>query len=182
MANNVNISGDTVQADAHATAARLNRLLTVCHGLRWTDLGVLALDSDSTKKALLDLSELVFMDAIDEVVSGKPTTTAAPILQGVKADEKQYVDCACTKIEQDENCPVGYPSLLCEICNGKGVVPYPASEQALDSPILNFAKALLCSLDPENDLDNPEKFLAWHNLDEAIRALSSQPVAVKGEN
>ncbi|MCX2696363.1 hypothetical protein [Ochrobactrum chromiisoli] len=37
---------------------------------------------------------------------------------------QQYVDCACTKIQQDEHCLVGYPSLLCEICGGKGVVPY----------------------------------------------------------
>ncbi|KAB2788159.1 hypothetical protein F9K97_03380 [Brucella anthropi] len=37
---------------------------------------------------------------------------------------KQYADCACTKIQQDEHCIVGYPSLLCEICGGKGVVPY----------------------------------------------------------
>ncbi len=40
----------------------------------------------------------------------------------VKAEK--HVDCACTKIQQDEHCLVGYPSLLCEICDGKGVVPY----------------------------------------------------------
>lgn len=34
------------------------------------------------------------------------------------------VDCDCTKIAQDETCPVGYPSLLCEMCNGRGVLPY----------------------------------------------------------
>jgi hypothetical protein len=28
--------------------------------------------------------------------------------------------CPCTLIEQDETCPVGYPSLLCEECDGKG--------------------------------------------------------------
>lgn len=28
--------------------------------------------------------------------------------------------CSCTMIEQDETCPVGYPSLLCEECDGKG--------------------------------------------------------------
>ena len=32
--------------------------------------------------------------------------------------------CDCTKIEQDETCPVGFPSLLCDMCDGKGVVPY----------------------------------------------------------
>lgn len=37
---------------------------------------------------------------------------------------QQSVDCACTKIQQDETCLVGYPSLLCEICDGKGGVPH----------------------------------------------------------
>ncbi len=32
--------------------------------------------------------------------------------------------CECTKIEQDETCPIGTPSLLCEVCDGKGHVPY----------------------------------------------------------
>lgn len=51
-------------------------------------------------------------------------TAALPFLTGVKVDKKPYVDCACTKIQHDESCTVGYPSLLCEICDGKGVVPY----------------------------------------------------------
>lgn len=37
---------------------------------------------------------------------------------------KQIVDCACTKRQHGESCAVGSPSLLCEICDGKGVVPY----------------------------------------------------------
>ncbi|TCQ80007.1 hypothetical protein EDF68_10352 [Ochrobactrum sp. BH3] len=49
---------------------------------------------------------------------------ALPFLTGAKVGEKPYVDCTCTKVQQDEACPVGYPSLLCEICDGKGVVPY----------------------------------------------------------
>lgn len=63
------IPDEAVQADTHATAARLNRLLTVCHGLRWTDVGVLALENESTKKALGDLSEILFMDGIDDHMS-----------------------------------------------------------------------------------------------------------------
>ncbi|MBA8822277.1 hypothetical protein BRY73_03020 [Ochrobactrum sp. P6BS-III] len=38
-------------------------------------------------------------------------------------------DCSCTKVQQDETCPVGYPSLLCEICDGKGVVQ-PSADRA----------------------------------------------------
>jgi hypothetical protein len=30
--------------------------------------------------------------------------------------------CRCMKIEQDESCPVGYPSLLCDVCDGFGFV------------------------------------------------------------
>lgn len=53
---------------------------------------------------------------------------------------------------------------------------YPAPSpraQAWDSDVIYSAKNLLCSLDPENDLDNPEKFIAWHNLDDAIRAFGT---------
>jgi hypothetical protein len=32
------------------------------------------------------------------------------------------IPCHCTTIQQDETCPVGYPSLLCVQCDGKGVV------------------------------------------------------------
>ncbi|MDP9564354.1 UNVERIFIED_ORG: hypothetical protein J2740_005571 [Rhizobium nepotum] len=32
--------------------------------------------------------------------------------------------CECTKVEQDETCPIGTPSLLCEVCDGEGHVPY----------------------------------------------------------
>lgn len=29
--------------------------------------------------------------------------------------------CHCTKVQQDESCPVGYPSLLCDDCGGVGL-------------------------------------------------------------
>lgn len=41
-----------------------------------------------------------------------------------KMIEAATMPCGCTKIAQDEACPVGYPSLLCEVCGGKGHVPY----------------------------------------------------------
>lgn len=37
--------------------------------------------------------------------------------------EPMPVKCPCTMIEQDESCPVGYPSLLCDDCNGIGILP-----------------------------------------------------------
>lgn len=54
--------------------------------------------------------------------------------------QKYDFDCACTKIEQDESCPVGYPSLLCEICDGKGVAPSPRA-QALEEIISELKEA-----------------------------------------
>jgi hypothetical protein len=38
------------------------------------------------------------------------------------SNSDDLMPCPCTMIEQDESCPVGYPSLLCDICNGIGNV------------------------------------------------------------
>lgn len=47
--------------------------------------------------------------------------------------------CPCTKIQQDETCPVGYPSLLCETCGGKGVLqPSAAAFAIIDRPIVGI--------------------------------------------
>lgn len=45
--------------------------------------------------------------------------------------------CECTSIQQDESCPVGYPSLLCEVCDGKGIIPTPAPHVACVQALLN---------------------------------------------
>jgi hypothetical protein len=37
--------------------------------------------------------------------------------------DRGTVPCECTKVAQDDSCPVGFPSLLCEMCDGKGDVP-----------------------------------------------------------
>lgn len=47
------------------------------------------------------------------------------------ADETAYLPCPCTMIKQDETCPVGYPSLLCEDCDGKGHLPATPSYAAV---------------------------------------------------
>ena len=39
-------------------------------------------------------------------------------------DEPEIRDvCPCTLVEQDDSCPVGYPSLLCHDCSGIGFLP-----------------------------------------------------------
>ncbi len=116
------IPDEAVQADTHATAARLNRLLTVCHGLRWTDVGVLSLENESTKKALGDLSEILFMDGIDEVVSGKSTTAALPFLQGVKVKALEWRDVKdTTHCIASNSVPQGLGSPVYVVFNN----PYP---------------------------------------------------------
>ena len=43
-------------------------------------------------------------------------------LDAPPSPQPNVVPCPCTLIEQDETCPVGYPSLLCEDCDGMGVL------------------------------------------------------------
>lgn len=70
------------------------------------------------------------------------------------------VPCPCTLIEQDEDCPVGYPSMLCGICEGKG---HTTQEQVT---------ALACEMIKiANDVGEPEDpFAAW----ESVSLLQSQ--------
>ena len=44
-------------------------------------------------------------------------------IKDARAARKEPTHCPCTLIQQDETCPVGYPSLLCETCKGTGVLP-----------------------------------------------------------
>ncbi|URQ76204.1 MAG: hypothetical protein NBV76_05435 [Candidatus Ochrobactrum gambitense] len=56
----------------------------------------------------------------------------------LSALEPSAATCPCTLIQQDETCLVGYPSLLCEICDGKGVLqPFAARELVLEKDDLN---------------------------------------------
>lgn len=55
------------QQHDHALAARYQRLHSVCARILWTDLGVPAMESDQTKAALSELSEILLMDALISV-------------------------------------------------------------------------------------------------------------------
>ena len=65
------------------------------------------------------------------------------------------VPCPCTLIEQDEDTPIGYPSLLCGICDGKG---HTTQEQVT---------ALACEMIKiASDVGEPEDpFAAWETID-----------------
>lgn len=46
--------------------------------------------------------------------------------------ERKTMPCTCTMIEQDETCPVGYPSLICDACDGKGHVNIVPPHEAIE--------------------------------------------------
>lgn len=74
--------------------------------------------------------------------------------------EKSSVPCPCTTLEQDEDCPVGYPSMICGICKGTGNTT-PEMVAALASEMIKIASDVGAPEDP---------FAAW----ETISLLQSQ--------
>lgn len=67
----------------------------------------------------------------------------------------KLTDCPCTTIEQDEDCPVGYPSLLCGACKGTGRTQ-ESTVTALAAEMLRIA----------SDMGEPEDpFAAWETID-----------------
>lgn len=65
------------------------------------------------------------------------------------------VPCPCTLIEQDEDCPVGYPSMICGICKGKGHTT-PDQVTALACEMIKIA----------SDVGEPDDpFAAWESID-----------------
>ncbi|MDJ1632708.1 hypothetical protein [Rhizobium rhizogenes] len=74
--------------------------------------------------------------------------------------DRESVPCPCTLIEQDEDCPVGYPSMICGVCDGKGHTT-PDQVTALACEMIKIA----------SDVGEPEDpFAAW----ESIELLKSQ--------
>ncbi|MDI6835410.1 MAG: hypothetical protein QMD99_06815 [Rhizobiaceae bacterium] len=67
----------------------------------------------------------------------------------------QHVPCPCTLVEQDEDCPVGYPSMICGICEGNG---HTTQEKVT---------ALACEMIKiASDMGEPEDpFAAWESID-----------------
>lgn len=68
------------------------------------------------------------------------------------------IPCPCTLVQQDESCPIGFPSLVCEICDGKGHVEQrvgvPASYSAMcsDCPPAGHVCDTRCDACPRRDL------------------------------
>lgn len=67
----------------------------------------------------------------------------------------QLVPCPCTLIEQDEDCPTGYPSMICGVCKGTGNTT-PDQVTALACEMIKIA----------NDIGEPEDpFAAWESIE-----------------
>lgn len=65
------------------------------------------------------------------------------------------VPCPCTTFEQDEDCPVGYPSMICGVCKGTGNTT-PEQVTALACEMIKIA----------SDIGEPEDpFAAWESID-----------------
>lgn len=74
---------------------------------------------------------------------------------GAPAPETNMVACPCTLIEQDEECPVGYPSLICGVCKGIGNTT-PDQVTALACEMIKIS----------SDTGEPEDpFAAWESID-----------------
>lgn len=63
--------------------------------------------------------------------------------------------CPCTLIEQDESCPIGYPSMICGVCRGIGSTT-PEQVTALACEMIKIS----------SDIGEPEDpFAAWESID-----------------
>lgn len=111
----------------------------------------------AAQRVHLDLSEEE-LEALKEAALAQPQAiiTLAPKEDLVfTPPPSTHVACPCTLIEQDEDCPVGYPSLLCGACDGKG---HTTQEQVT---------ALACEMIKiASDNGGPEDpFAAWESID-----------------
>lgn len=71
------------------------------------------------------------------------------------APETHVVPCPCTLIEQDEDCLIGYPSMLCGVCKGTGNTT-PEQVTSLACEMIKIA----------SDNGEPEDpFAAWESID-----------------
>lgn len=76
-----------------------------------------------------------------------PTASLTPI-------DTTATPCPCTMIEQSEDCPIGYPSMVCGVCEGKGHTT-PDKISALACEMIKIAQDV-------GEPDDP--FAAWETI------------------
>ncbi|KAA0684577.1 hypothetical protein DTW90_36165 [Neorhizobium sp. P12A] len=84
-----------------------------------------------------------------------PTPVSSPARDEEIERLKGEIPCPCTTFEQDETCPVGYPSLLCGACGGKGVVRAET--------VIALAAEMLKIAEQVDELEDP--FAAWESIE-----------------
>lgn len=112
----------------------------------------------------MDKVELSPISDVDADAMPGPSTN--PARDAAAELGREHAPCPCTLIEQDESCPIGYPSMICRVCNGTGST---SSEKiaALAAEMLRIASDLGEAEDP---------FAAWEVLQNlGRRELSGSP-------
>lgn len=69
--------------------------------------------------------------------------------------ERGNLACPCTTFQQDEDCEVGYPSLLCTACDGKGITTV--------DKVVALAAEMMKVAEQVDELEDP--FAAWETID-----------------
>ena len=95
---------------------------------------------------------VAWRDAFDECTCGQ--TCVLHPAPAVSLPEDVAVPCPCTTYEQDESCPVGYPSQLCWACGGIG--------RAYIEKVVQLAAEMMRIADQAGETEDP--FAAWETL------------------
>ncbi|NOV15907.1 hypothetical protein E5S70_07380 [Ensifer adhaerens] len=129
-------------------------------------------DHEALPKALQPFSRvLAIHDALPDGFKPSDATPLREILPGIwptTADLRALVEwgaknpspapsmpCPCTTFEHTEECPVGYPSLLCSACDGTG--------NASVDKVVALAAELMKIAEQVDELEDP--FAAWESVD-----------------
>ncbi|MGN6147067.1 hypothetical protein [Rhizobium sp.] len=79
--------------------------------------------------------------------------------------KEEDLPCPCTTFEQDEDCPVGYPSLLCSACHGIGI--------ATTETVIALAAEMMKIAEQVDELEDP--FAAWESIELLKSSASPSP-------
>jgi hypothetical protein len=88
-----------------------------------------------------------------------------------QSDPAPEIACPCTTFEQDEDCPLGFPSLLCSVCKGTG---HASREQ-----VVALAAEMLKVAEQVDELEDP--FAAWESI-ELLKSQAPEIAALRAEN
>ncbi len=109
-----------------------------------------AADANATQPGYINAREKRIVSA---AISCIRSALSSPVEGGTEKGE--LIACPCTTFEQDEDCPIGQPSLLCSACDGKGITTIEA--------VVALAAEMLKIAEQVDELEDP--FAAWESID-----------------